>query len=304
MSARGPGTEREGRQADASRRSPPSPGSARIALLGLALCAPSTALGYSDTAAFARDPSADTTGGGGGIYFTGSPRQHGLDCAACHEGGPPGTALTLAALAGGDRARLFEDGYEPGQTYELEVAFYGEGLTPSGGCEGHEDEPCDVNLFALEILDGEGVATGAFCPSVPAAGPAHRCDRCGERRARGTIAEDDCAVIVADGFDGGASVWRNGITAYSFFWTAPAEDLGPLTLYVSAVDGAGRAAEGDEATSFEGDGVITLSVPLSSPSRRYEPPSSCTSTGLSEGAATLLLPGLLALALFTRRRLR
>ncbi len=265
----------------------------------LLFAAPSSALAYSDTGSFAVDPSSNTAGGGGGIYFTGSPRQHGLDCAACHIEAPSGTALRLSALLDGRESSLFARGYEPGQIYEIEVAFDGTNLAPANGCGERPHEPCDLNLFALEIDDTSGVSAGALCPIKPDAGPPDHCARCGSLRAAGTRVEAGCDVLLADGFDEVAMTWRNGVRAYSFFWAAPATDIGPVVLYVSAVDGAGLDPDG-EVTSYVNDGVVSLAVPLRSPSRAFEEPSSCRAFSARSGLEVLLL-GALAFVLGRRR---
>lgn len=267
-------------------------------LVGALLFLPGLAIAYSDTMSFARDPSADTAGGGGGLYFTGSPRQHGLDCAACHVEPTGEVGLRLSALLDGAEAPLFRSGYEPGRTYEIEVAFDGELLTPLVPCSAEDTEVCDLNLFALEILDERGQTGGSFCPTQPGSAPAGGCGACPNLRARGTLAEADCSVIVSDGFDAVAGHWRNGVTAYSFFWTAPAEDVGPVMLYASAVDGHGLEAQGGELTSQRHDAVVTIHAPIRSPSRDFEEPSSCRAVGQGDPWPVALL----ALLLWRRRR--
>jgi len=195
----------------------------------------------------------------------------------------------LSALLDGKESTLFERGYEPGKIYEVEVAFDSDNLKPSIACDQHPDEPCDLNELALEIDDGEGMRAGAFCPVAPRAGEASDCDRCGTLRARGALVEADCSVILSDSFDETAMRFRDGVTAYSFFWTAPSEDVGPLVVYVSAVDGRGRETADGEATTYQHDGVVTLQVPLDSPSQRYAAPSSsCSAIAPGEGSLFLL----------------
>ncbi|MBK6686524.1 MAG: hypothetical protein IPG45_18790 [Deltaproteobacteria bacterium] len=269
-------------------------------LLFAVVSAPGLASAYSDTMSFARDPSADTAGGGGGLYFTGSPRQHGLDCAACHVEPSGEVGLRLSALLDGEEVSLFKNGYQLGRTYEIEVAFDGDLLTPQAPCGAENTEVCDLNLFALEILDERGQGGGTFCPTAPRSGPASGCGACPTLRARGTLAEADCSVIVSDGFDPGAGQWRNGVTAYSFFWTAPTDDVGPVMLYVSAVDGHGQESEGGELTSQRHDAVVTVQAPIRSPSRDFQDPSSCHALGREPPWPIALL----ALVVGRRRRTR
>lgn len=263
--------------------------------------AAATAFAYSDPTTFSRDPSSDTAGGGGGFYFTGSPRQHGLDCAACHIEGPEGTALRLSALLDGEEAALFDRGYEPGRVYEVEVSFDGDRLRREGECS--MDEPCDLNLFALEIVDDKGHAAGGLCPVRPgeASGP-ERCGGCPVRRGSGTLVEDECSVVLADGFDDTAMGFRNGATAFSFFWRAPGDDVGPLLLHVSGVDGRGPETPGGEVTSYLHDGVVTLRLPLHSPTRMLSEASGCACRAAQARHFDSLPWVLLSLAVLRRRR--
>lgn len=258
-----------------------------VALLALA---PSLALAYSETEAFDRDPSLDPSGGGGGLAFTGSPRQHGLSCASCHIDGPTDIALRISSLLpDGSPGRLLEGGYLPGVVYEIEVAFDEDRLAPPEGCRDRDFEPCDLNLFSAEILDAEAQPAGTFCPVRPR-DSVTGCEACPLQRAAGTRVSDGCRVIFADGFNQTDARWRNGVTATSFFWRAPQTPGQDLTLYVAAVDGRGKESPDGEATSYTGDGTAALALPLG----RATEPSGCGQAlfGL------ILLPGLLG----TRQR--
>ncbi len=253
----------------------------------LALCLlPNAALAYSDASSFARDPSVETSGGGGGLYFTGSPRQHGLRCEACHIDGPTDVKLRLSALLDGEASPLFSGGYEPGALYEIEVGFEGADLQPEAGCEGMEDEPCNINGFAFEMLDAAGQPAGVLCPVAPV-DDQEGCSACRVVRSAGTLVADNCSVLLADGFDSTAFRWHNGIQAYSFFWRAPVQDEGALFAYVSAVDGRGQEVEDGEITSYRNDGVASVRVGLSSPTVSAASGSSCRN--LNGGAALWVL---------------
>ena len=257
---------------------------------------------YSDPNAFSRDPSAETSGGGGGLYFTGSPRSHGLDCSVCHIDESPGqSGLRISALKGKDRWRLFEEPYEPDAIYEIEVAFEKDESSPFMDCVETRAEPCNINLFGLEILDESGRPSGILCPTAPEAeSDKTGCSACPNSRAGGTIVEADCTVVMADAFDPTTFEWRNNVTQYSFFWRAPAEDQGPLTLYVSAVDGHGLDKEEGEITSYAGDGVVTFAAEL--PSRLKPSASSNCSTVSAEGLAPVWAWLGLILAWISKRR--
>jgi len=270
----------------------------RCLVYAVLLClASNSAWAYSDASSFDKDPSVETSGGGGGLYFTGSPRQHGLRCQSCHIKGPTNVRLRLSALSAGEVSDLFQRGYVPGEQYEIEVEFQGDDLAPEAGCEGADDEPCNINAFALEILDDAGQPAGVLCPTAPTSG-VMGCDACQVPRAQGTLVTSECSVLLADGFDATAFRWHNGARAYSFFWQAPMTDVGALSTYVSAVDGRGQETEEGEVTSFANDGVASVVVGLSSPTVLAEVPSSCRNfRGLSAGLWSLWL-GLL----FVRRR--
>jgi hypothetical protein len=265
-------------------------------LLALALAgAPVAARAYSDGSTFARDPSVDSTGGGGGLYFTGSPRQHGLGCAVCHVGGPTDLQVEVSALLEGEPVDLLGRGYAPGGLYQLQVAFVEDRLVPEGGCLGHEDEPCDINTFALELLDGAAAPAGTLCPEAPSA---PGCGGCRVKRAQGTLTDAGCGVIVADAFDDATFTWRNGVTRYTFFWQAPEEDVGPVTLYLAGVDGRGRESADGELTSYQNDGVLTAQRTLGAPAAG----ASCAAGPGASGAAALLLGLVIPLRRRARRR--
>ncbi len=266
-----------------------------ILLIGLGWCG--SALAYSDTTTFSRDPSADPAGGGGGIYFTGSPRYSGLNCTVCHIGGPSDISIRLSALEDGTPARLFDDGYQPGVLYEIEVAFAEDRLAPETACDRSGPDPCDLNLFAMEIVDRAGRPAGKLCPVRPnETTGTGRCAGCSSRREAGTLVEDDCSVVLADGFDDVAFGWRNGVTAYSFFWRAPEEDVGALSAFVAGVDGRGPETPESEATSYQNDGTVAVDVALPSPTTPVAP--ACGSVPPREGAAWLVV---LAAVLVVRR---
>jgi len=235
-----------------------------LLLLFLAGGAARAALAYSETEAFDKDPSEGASGGGGGILFTGSPRQHGLECASCHLGGPSDIKLRVSALLVNDRSGgLFVSGYHPGVLYQIEVAFDQDRLVPKAGCRDHDFEPCNLNLFAGEILDQDAKPQGVLCPVKVRDDPGlEGCDACPLKRASGSRTTDHCQAILADPFNPVDARWRNGVTTTSFFWKAPAKDVGPLTLYLSAVDGLGQEDPAGEATSSLNDGTATLKIPL------------------------------------------
>lgn len=259
------------------------------------LISPGVAQAYSESEAFDRDPSAEPSGGGGGMAFTGSPRQHGLSCESCHVGGPTDIGLRISTLLpNGNVGHLFDRDLLPGVVYEIEVAFDGDRLVPVEGCLDRDYEPCNLNLFAAEVLDAQGEPAGAFCSVKPRDEPIDDfCGQCALPRAAGTRVVDDCQVVYADGFNPVDSRWRNGVTATSFYWRAPREAASALTFYISAVDGRGKEGLEGEATSHFNDGTTTLAVPIG----KAKSTRGCGHSVLG----VLLLPGL-TLTAFRRRR--
>lgn len=134
-----------------------TPSPALKAAAALAVCIMACSLGarearaYSDPERFA---SAQDEGGGGGRYFTGSPRD-GYNCGVCHEGG----AVPIVAVRG-----LPENGYDPDETYELRINW-------RNGDSAH--------ALHVEVTDPEGAGAGELKlvddEEIPASG------RCGSR---------------------------------------------------------------------------------------------------------------------------
>jgi hypothetical protein len=161
-----------------------------------------------------------TDGGAGGRYFTGSPRD-GYGCGVCHRGGaaidPVVTGLPI-------------DGWEPGQTYDLAIAF----------------PPAAANAGAmLEIADDAGRALGTLAVLPDAElDPA---DRCSTGLGAMTL------VSVPDRQVARASVC--GAARARVRWTAPDTTAVEGRLFASVV---AADASGDPS----GDASITFARPL------------------------------------------
>jgi hypothetical protein len=217
-------------------------------LLGLLVCLlPATAHAFADATQFFPNPSVPhgaTVGASGeGIYFTGAPRFASQTCASCHVDGPGRVGLKLGA----DPSALFAGGYVPGQTYELEVELQNETegtqySTPTctdapGTASGYVQ--CNNNNFALEVDDASGAPLGGyFCATPPSAGGA-----C----VAPDGSEESLVAPAGDAIFGNRPIdpntarleLRNGATSWHLWWTAPKAGSGPVTIFVSAVDGNG-----------------------------------------------------------------
>lgn len=186
-------------------------------MVGLAATlASASAAAYSSPALYAADPTR--TGGGGGRVFSGSPAD-GFTCAVCH---------TEAAPAMPDIRGWPPGAYEPGATYQIEIAWPEEHLG-----------------VVLEVTDRAGAPLGAI--RLPPNSGVIDDERCaGGSRAAELIEVDDGRTAVAVG-DCGSHLLR-------VQWTAPSEHV-PGALHVAAVVGDG---DGTPA----GDGAAVRALPV------------------------------------------
>jgi hypothetical protein len=229
-----------------------------------------TAHAFADASQFFAStavPNAATFGASGdGLYFTGAPRWASLDCSTCHTAGPQRVGLLLNA----DDPSLFSAGYEPGKVYELQVELTNEtaGLkykTPTCTDPPAPDDSfsyvqCNNNGFGLEIDDDSGAplaGPSVYCAAQPAGGV---CPKADFTRDQALVAPGGDAVFDAKVYSADPNmpklVTRNGATGWHFFWTAPKAGTGPLTVYVSAVDGNGGAGTvANDQDPFDDDTV-------------------------------------------------
>jgi hypothetical protein len=179
-----------------------------------------TARAYHTGVTFDRPPGA---GGGGGLFYTGAPRERGWTCAACHVD-PPVPVQVVVRIEPGEL--LVDRVYVPGQTYDLTVTLEDERLGLSAGRS-------NFNGMAMTIMDESGAVAGDF--SGFAAEDFYV-------RGRSIIASSGTTV---------------GVTEWSFRWTAPAAGRGEITLYLGVVDGNGANSPADVTlTDPFGDGVF------------------------------------------------
>jgi hypothetical protein len=195
-----------------------------IMALGLALGSAGdvqTAWAYHTGATFDRQPGA---GGGGGLFYTGAPRERGWTCEACHVD-PPVPVQVVVRIEPGEL--LVDRIYVPGQTYDVTVTLENEQL-------GRMAARSNFNGMALTVMDESGAVAGDF--SGFAAEDFYV-------RGRSIIASSGTTV---------------GVTEWSFRWTAPEAGRGDITLYLGVVDGNGANSPADVTlTDPFGDGVFT-----------------------------------------------
>jgi hypothetical protein len=175
---------------------------------------------YHTGATFDRAPGA---GGGGGLFYTGAPRERGWTCEACHVDPPVATQVVVRIQP----AELLVDRvYVPGQSYDVTVTLENEQL-------GRMSARSNFNGMAMTVMDESGAVAGDFS---------------------GFAAEDfyvrGRSIIASSGTTVGATEW-------SFRWTAPEAGRGEITLYLGVVDGNGANSPADVTlTDPFGDGVF------------------------------------------------
>ncbi|HWN70652.1 MAG TPA: hypothetical protein VNM90_23590, partial [Haliangium sp.] len=104
---------------------------------------------YHTGATFDRQPGA---GGGGGLFYTGAPRERGWTCEACHVD-PPAPVQVAVRIA---PAELIVDRiYVPGQTYDVTVTLENEQL-------GRMAARSNFNGMAMTVMDESGAVAGDF----------------------------------------------------------------------------------------------------------------------------------------------
>ena len=234
-------------------------------LLGGAACcfAPAGARAFSDLERYSM-PSME--GGGGGRFFTGSPID-GYACGVCHQGGQEPNVIVYG---------LPIEGYVPGQTYDVEIAW---------------DNPQLYHSLHLEFIDpvGRGPAGGLALLGKTLADAASRC---------GLKPDEEVAEFFYTG-DGRQilGVEACGAAHLRFRFTAP--DL-PEVVF------AGSVVRSNSSVSPDGDGVHNLNRVL----RRVGEPNQATSkcsfgaADARDGGLAWGLLGLLAALLARRARRR
>ena len=165
-------------------------------------------------------------GGGGGAFFTGSPRFKGYDCRICHTKTEDKISISLEV----NRPEFSQGIYEPNTGYDITVKLIGEhrGL----------ESAFNPNTFMLEIVNDQGESMGDYLPGSAA-----------------VELVDDRRVIAAEGFGEGENEW-------SFTWFTPREPAGPLTLYMGMLDGDGAGETEIRFIDPLNDDVATLELRL------------------------------------------
>jgi len=269
----------------------------RLLALLVAL-APATAAAFPGGKSFDLDPIS--VAGGGGVNYTGAPDFPGATCATCHVD-PPG--LVGVRLDARDPS-LFSIGYRPGDVYELEVQLVGEtlglehdGPALCGSVPGKGFVPCNTNGFGIQASDVTGAAAGTFCPVALQNGGA-----CNPPKNAPTVLSADGTALHQTGTQS-PPAFENGVTAWRFYWLAPAAGTGPVTFHIGAVDGNGGAGTADVPQDVFGDDTVQAHIPVAEIGGGSEVQSSGCGVARAGGRA-LALPALAVFAIALSRRRR
>jgi uncharacterized repeat protein (TIGR01451 family) len=215
----------------------------KLKLLVLILFAAGTAtLLLTDNAA---NPRARAYSAGPPAGYTHAPGE--LDCADCH---------TTPAQSSGTLTLNAPPKYTPGQTYDLTVTHA-------------TTDPSRVRWgFELTALDASDQKAGTLAPSddltqvIEGQGP-FPTRQYVEHTSKGTF-----------------SGQQNG-TAWTFKWTAPADDVGPVTFYV-----AGNQANGDGNSSGDNIYFTFTSATFQPPSPDFQVSVTPASRTFAQGGGT------------------
>lgn len=270
------------------------------ALIALTLSAPGLAMAYSSPTQFDLAPSADSTGGAAGIYYSGSPRFQGQSCSGCHTGGEHAVDLRFTALP----SALIGAPYVPRQVYHLQIDLLTNRVGPlvdGRGCGAHPGEVCDVSGFVVEAVGAEGRPAGMLCPMPPVDGV------CPTALGTPTVASRDGTALFSNplAFDeAGLPTYRDGLSRFDFYWSAPAADAGAVSFWIAAVDGDGAAQDATHATDLAGDrtGVVRLQTCAVTGCESAAEAGCAAAPGRGRGGWGLLLLAGLGIAERRRRR--
>ncbi len=238
------------------------------------LCAlPRTASAFHPVLSFEKTANE---GGGSGMFFTGSLRQKGYDCAICHVE----PALRIGAELEAAPSELTTGTYTPGTMYQLTVRLTGEHR--GFGTRANQ------NSFLIEVTDDTDLAVGQF----------------------GAL--DDTATVVDDGRVLGGRAGPE--TEWRFTWRAPPAGAGPVSLHLGVVDGDGAGNTAEAQTDPMGDDMAMLALRACEgtpgcPDRVRRPPdesavAGCSAAGdASTGTLALVIVTALVVGFARRRRI-
>ncbi|MFO0614842.1 MAG: hypothetical protein U0414_19800 [Polyangiaceae bacterium] len=213
-----------------------------LAVLIAAWFAPQRAFAFHAGQTFSDPPGS---GGGGGIFYLGTPKERGWDCGMCHRDAPKRIRLRLQS----DPPELFERfEFQPGLRYAITATMEIDGGAEELGAA----SPGNANAMSATFEDDDGAASGLA-----------------------TGVADDWTIT------NGATLTykgtKTGARVFTFNWFAPdAATAKPTTFWLGLVDGNGGAAT-DVFQDPLGDDVFMTHV-------RFAPAAGAPAgTGMSGG---------------------
>jgi hypothetical protein len=235
-----------------------------------ALCAllldTSSARAFSDRFSFNLTP---IVAGGGGRYFTGSPRD-GYTCKTCHIGGQsPKVSVRGLPLSG----------YRPGSAYEVSI---------------HWPPQLTKISLALELTDAQGKAVGSLrLPPAEETQPGEFCEPASEGILGAQLNEmtADRQII---------NLPECGSKSLRFLWTAPQNDVGQVWF-------AGSMVLSDGESDPYHDGVTDFGRVIGSPTTASETTGACSVTRMGASSSAwvwLSIAGALGVCNCRRQRRR
>lgn len=222
--------------------------------------------------------TAAEQGGGGGLWYTGTAVDRGLDCAACHQPDDgPRPRLSIAS----DPPELADGRFVPGATYLLTFVLEAETRGLDLACSRAGDESCNDNGFAARVVTTAGTPAGMWCGG---AGAAVDCEATPPGHGDDVWVAGDRRAVASTGATAGSTRW-------SARWTAP-ERADELSLVVVAIDGNGGDGTFSRAPhDLTGDGFAKVTLRV-----RAAPELGCATSGSPfDGGAVGILLVLLAL---------
>lgn len=184
-------------------------------------------------------PTASVKPGGGGLLGTGAPYEGGVQCKFCHMNPVPGPQGHI------DGGVVFTPGltagkYALGMQYDVTVAMSGEHFTLTAGGMPTENsfagmfQSADGGVSGSLQSDTAGFNSSPCTATLPGTLPT----------AGTTLTYGDCHGIMGRGAN------KLGLTSWSFKWTAPSANEGPVTFYFGIVDANGT----DRTVKADGGG--------------------------------------------------
>lgn len=190
-----------------------------IVALAITLLIAGRAQAFHAGVAFMAQPG---TGGGGGVFYAGAPKDHGWNCRSCHEAAEGRITVSL------DSPDLFSSfKYSPGKTYNFKAIMNNE--WKGVGAQ------ANYNTVTIQVVDAKGEPTGQL------------------QAPPDDFYSTGAATIAGKGT-------KPNETSWTFRWTAPATGTGQVRFFVAAVDGNGAGLSSGTLTDPGGDDVFTGSV--------------------------------------------